>query len=302
MSREVKIGILVVICLFALYWGINFLKGRDIIGSTNSYYVVYQQVADLQKSAPVLVHGYKVGTVDNISLDKNNPSKILVELAVDKSIKIPKTTVAEIYNADFMGTKAIRLQFEGYNIPASRGDTLLASVAPSVLDDLSPITKKVDIALQELTQTLVNINTLLDPESIENLKATFANLNSATQNANYILNQNRNKISLVIDQASNLVASLNQSSQDIKVITSNFRAFSDSLSPQQVSQILSNIEITSQELKVVMKEINGQTGTLGKMIYDPSLHNQLLKLSSSIDSLAVDLRKNPKRYLKFSVF
>lgn len=302
ISREIKIGSLVILSTVALYWGVNFLKGKNIIGSTNSYYVVYQQVEDLQNSAPVYVRGYKVGVVDRITLDNNDPSRILVELAIDKKVKIPKTTVAEIYNADFMGTKAVRLLFEGSNVSASRGDTLMAAMAPSMLDNISPITKKVDVALQELTQTLVNINTILDAQTIEDLKSTMTNLNSSTRAASYMLNQNKDKVSLVVDQANLLVTSLNSTAADLKVIAKNVRGISDSLSVKQINSLLANLESSSSDLKQVMKQINSKESSLGKLIYDPGLHNQLLHLSGSLDSLAMDLKKNPKRYVKLSLF
>ncbi len=302
ISREVKIGTLVILSTVALYWGVNFLKGKNIIGSTNSYYVVYQQVEDLQNSAPVYVRGYKVGVVDRITLDNNDPSRILVELAIDKNVRIPKTTVAEIYNADFMGSKAVRLLFEGSNVSASRGDTLMASMAPSMLDNISPVTKKVDVALQELTQTLVNINTVLDAQTINDLKSTMANLNASTHTASYILDQNKDRVSLVLDQANLLVTSLNSAASDLKVMAKNVRTISDSLSVKQINTLLANLESSSKDLKQVMKQVNSREGSLGKLISDPSLHNQLLHLSGSLDSLAIDLKKNPKRYVKLSLF
>ena len=302
ISREIKIGIAIVLSLVAIFWGTNFLKGRNIIGSTNSYYVLYQQIENLQTSAPVFVHGYKVGVVDGITLDENDPNKIVVELAIDKRIKIPKTAVAEIFNTDFMGSKAIRLQFEGYNVPAVRGDTLMASFAPSILDDLSPISKKVDVAIQELTQTLVNVNTLLDAQTINDVKSTLANLNAASQNAGYILDQNKDKVTNVIDQASQLVASLNVAASDVKDMANNFKNVSDSLSVNDLNAAIKNLEGSSKELKDLLVHINSKQGSLGKFVYESSIHDQVLKLAISIDSLAVDLKRNPKRYVRLSLF
>lgn len=302
ISREIKIGIAIVLSLVAIFWGTNFLKGRNIIGSTNSYYVLYQQIENLQTSAPVFVHGYKVGVVDGITLDENDPNKIVVELAIDKRIKIPKTAVAEIFNTDFMGSKAIRLQFEGYNVPAVRGDTLMASFAPSILDDLSPISKKVDVAIQELTQTLVNVNTLLDAQTINDVKSTLANLNAASQNASYILDQNKDKVTNVIDQASQLVASLNVAASDVKDMANNFKNISDSLSVNDLNAAIKNLEGSSKELKDLLVHINSKQGSLGKFVYESSIHDQVLKLATSIDSLAVDLKRNPKRYVRLSLF
>lgn len=302
VSREIKIGILVVLSTVALYWGVNFLKGKNIIGSSNSYCVFYQQVEDLQKSAPVYVRGYKVGVVDAITLDKTDPNKIKVELAIDKDVKIPKTTIAEIYNADFMGTKAIRLLFSGVSVPAVRGDTLLASMAPSMLDDLSPITKKVDLAIQELTQTLININTVLEPNTIDDLKGTIANLRSTTKNMNSILEQNGDKVSSTLDQANHLMASLNNAASDIKVITSKFKLVADSLSVKDINSTIANLEASSNHFKNILSHVERKEGTAGKLIYDPALYNNLVRLSGSLDSLASDLKKNPKRYVKLSLF
>jgi phospholipid/cholesterol/gamma-HCH transport system substrate-binding protein len=302
ISREIKIGVAVVLSLVALFWGTNFLKGRNVIGSSNFYYVIYQQIDNLQTSAPVFVHGYKVGVVDNITLDKDDPNRIVVELSIDKNVKIPKTVVAEIFNTDFMGSKAIRLQFEGYNVPASRGDTLMASIAPSMLDDLSPLSKKADVAIQELTQTLVNINTLLDAQTINDVKSTLSNLNAASQNANYILDQNKDKVSSVIDQANQLIASLNVAATDVKVVANNFKGISDSLSVKDFNAALKNLESSSKELNNLLVHINSKQGSVGKLIYESTVHDQILKLAISIDSLAVDLKKNPKRYVRLSLF
>lgn len=302
ISREIKIGVAVVLSLVALFWGTNFLKGRNVIGSTNSYYVLYQQVEDLQTSSPVFVHGYKVGVVQDITLDKNDPNRIIVELAIDKDVKIPKTAVAEIFNTDFMGSKAIRLQFEGYNVPATRGDTLMASIAPSMIDDLSPITKKADVAIQELTQTLVNVNTLLDAQTINDVKSTLSNLNMASQNVSYILDQNKDKVSSVVDQVNLLVTSLNVAAADIKVVAKNFKGISDSLSVKDFNATIKNLEGSSRELKAVLTQVNNKQGSIGKLLYEPNVHDQVLKLATSLDSLVVDLKKNPKRYVRLSLF
>ncbi len=302
ISREIKIGVAVVLSLVALFWGTNFLKGRNIIGSANSYYVLYQQVEDLQTSSPVFVHGYKVGVVQDITLDKNDPNRIIVELAIDKDVRIPKTAVAEIFNTDFMGSKAIRLQFEGYNVPASRGDTLMASIAPSMIDDLSPITKKADVAIQELTQTLVNVNTLLDAQTINDVKATLSNLNGASRNASYILDQNKDRVSSVLEQANQLVSSLNVTAVDIRGIAKNFKGISDSLSVKDFNATIKNLEVSSRELKSVLAQVNSKQGSIGKLLYEPNVHDQVLKLAISLDSLVVDLKKNPKRYVRLSLF
>lgn len=201
-----------------------------------------------------------------------------------------------------MGSKAIRLQFEGYNVPASRGDTLMASIAPSMLDDLSPLSKKADIAIQELTQTLVNINTLLDAQTINDVKSTLSNLNAASQNANYILDQNKNKVSSVIDQANQLIASLNVAATDVKVVANNFKGISDSLSVKDFNAALKNLESSSTELNNLLVHINRKQGSVGKLIYESTVHDKILKLATSIDSLAVDLKKNPKRYVRLSLF
>jgi len=302
ISKELKIGFSVVLSLVALYWGINFLKGRNIIGSTNSYYVVYQQVENLQTSSPVFVHGYKVGVVEDITLDKRDPNRIIVELAIDKDVKIPKTAVAEIFNTDFMGSKGIRLQFEGYNIPATRGDTLMASIAPSMLDAISPISKRVDVAIQELTQTLVNINTLLDAQTIDDLKSTVSNFNKASSNANYILEQNKEKVGVLVDQANQTLASLSSASYDVKAVTKRFKSMSDSISIREFNATIKNLESSSSELKLILSQINTKSGTAGKLIYDSALHEQMVRLATSLDSLAVDLKKNPKRYVRLSLF
>lgn len=302
VSREIKIGFAVVLSLTALFWGVNFLKGRNIIGSTNLYYVVYQQIENLQTSAPVFVNGYKVGVVDDIKLDENDPNRILVGLAIDKSVKIPKTAVAEIFNTDFMGSKAIRLQFEGYNLPASKGDTLMASFAPSILDNLSPISKKVDVAIQELTQTLVNVNTLLDAQTINDVQSMMYNLNAASKNVSYILDQNKDKVSAVLDQANQVITSLNAAATDVKVVANNFKGISDSLSVKDLNSAIRNLEGSSKELKNMLTHINSKQGSLGKLIYDSSIHDKVLKLTTSIDSLAVDLKRNPKRYVRLSLF
>lgn len=302
ISKEVKIGLSVVLSLVVLYWGVNFLKGKNVIGSNNYYYVVYQQIENLQTSAPVFVHGYKVGMVDKITLDSNDPNKIVVELSIDKKVKIPKTAVAEIFNTDFMGSKAIRLQFDGYNFPAAKGDTLMASIAPSMLDDLSPLSKKADVAIQELTQTLVNVNTLLDAQTINDVKSMLSNLNRASDGLNYVIDHNKNSVSNVVDQANILMVSLNSMATDVKGLARNFKNISDSLSVKDINMIVKNLEHSSSEMKELLQQVNSKKGSLGKLIYETTAHDQIIKLTTSIDSLAVDLRKNPKRYVRLSLF
>ena len=185
MKTEVKIGITVAATLALVYWGINFLKGKNVLNRSDVYYAVYDDIAGLGSAAPVMLKGFKVGLITNIAFKKGSTEEIVVSFTVDHSLKLPLGSKAEIYSADLLGSKAIQIlpaQNEKHHV---FGDTLIASIKGDMISELSneiiPIAGKLDTAINNINALF---DSLLDQNSIENFKSSLSNLEEISESLN----------------------------------------------------------------------------------------------------------------------
>lgn len=297
-SKEVLIGFLVILALAVLFVGIDFLKGVNVFQKENTYYISYQNVQGLTVSAPVTVNGYKVGQVREIAYEYDNPGHIRVDIDIDDELRLPEGTTAEL-SSDLLGTASISLKLgtsasmisAGSEIPGVVPAGMMDMVSTEVLPSVSQIFPKVDTLI-------TNINALVaDPalaQSIERLDALTANLVSTTSRLN------------------GFVATLSPISSDIKQITGNFVGTSETLNSMAeninnipVDSIVTSLQATVKDLHDITSELNSDLknpdSTLGKLLKDPALYDNLNQSIQSLDSLFVDIKKNPKRYISIKL-
>jgi phospholipid/cholesterol/gamma-HCH transport system substrate-binding protein len=302
ISREFKIGLVALIAVVLAIWGINFLKGINILTPTEKYYAVYGNVKGLIESAVVNLNGYKVGNVSKIQFEENNLGKIVVEISLGKKIKLPRNTKIVLRSGSLIsGSKDVDLMLgdgPGYYEP---GDTLPSSVQVELSDYIDPIRAQVESLVRSVDTVMVSLSKLMDKDTRKNLQGTIANLNSATQSLRLSLQPN-GSLSSSFSNLSSVTDNLKKSNEDISKVLHNFAAVSDSLNQSDLKKLISHANETFAKTSELFGKINEGEGTAGKLVVNDSLYNNLNSAVASLDSLLIDLKDHPGRYVRVSVF
>lgn len=337
MRKEVKIGLLATVAILILVYGFKFIKGKDVFNRNNTFKVEYKNINGLTISTPVYINGFQVGIVKDMYLKPEDMATIQVELEIKKNIKIPKWTVAEIVDVGLMGNKAINLVFKGIcqqNDCAQSGDFLtgntkgmLASMignpdelqiymrqlkvgVSGILDTINYYFKNADkstglgLAVNNLQNTLQNLERITNQLNIlltasnKQLQGTFANLNGITGN----INAKNKEIAGLLDNLYDVSLQLKQAEID-KAIGSAKSTFNTANERMvELEKTISEANIAMTKISGIVTKIDNGKGTLGRLINDENLYNNIQRLSKQADLLLQDLRLNPKRYVNVSVF
>jgi phospholipid/cholesterol/gamma-HCH transport system substrate-binding protein len=302
ISREFKIGLVALVAVILAIWGINFLKGINILTPTEKYYAVYGNVKGLIESAVVNLNGYKVGNVSKIQFEEDNLGKIVVEISLGKKIKLPRNTRIVLRSGSLIsGSKDVDLVLgsgPGYYAP---GDTLPSSVQVELADYIDPIRSQVESLVRSVDTVMVSLNKLMDKEMRKNLQGTIANLNSSTQSLRLSLQPN-GSLSSSFSNLSSVTDNLKKSNEDISKVLHNFAAVSDSLNQSDLKLLITHANETFARTSELFGKINEGQGTAGQLVVNDSLYHNLNSAVASLDSLLIDLKDHPGRYVRVSVF
>jgi len=292
--KEVIIGLIVIIALAVLFTGINFLKGINVFKAANYYYVSFTDVQGLAQSAPVNVNGFKVGLVRDITYEYDNPGHILVELSLDRNLRLPQGTKA-VLTTDILGTASISLNMADSHEYHNVGDKLTGVVPKGMMDNVSnELLPSLSGIFSKVDTLLTSINSLVgSPElmtSIKRLDAITSNLEATTRQLNAVM------------------AALPPITHDIKDITGNFNTASGDISAVTASlkevpldSITDNLQTLTNNLKILSEQLNDPNSTVGMLTHDPALYRNLNSTVASLDSLFVDIKRNPKRYINIKL-
>ena len=288
-SKEFKIGITAIICAAIMIFGINYLKGVNIFKPDNYYYIKMQNVQGLNNSAPVYIDGFKVGLIRDMIFDFNDPGKILVEISVDKQMRIPSGSKIEM-STDLLGTASFdiivnRESSSYYNI----GDTIQGSVSSGLKENITEnMLPKIENMLPKIDSILTGLNVVInDPklrETMHSVNGLAANLETSSRLLNNVLKND-----------------LPQITANLKSMTGNFAEISRDINNIDFEELYASVDKTLANVNKIAEDISSENGTVGLLLRDPSLYNNLNSTVAHADSLMIDLKKNPKRYVHFSV-
>ena len=289
MKKEVKIGLAGIVALVLLFLGINFLKGVNLFTTNNTYYIRFDNAKGLSKSSTVYADGYNVGIVSSIIYDYDNPGQVLVEISTDRSLRIPKGSTATLDEAMLGGctlnmklaTNLTEAYHPGDTIQGSDASGLMSKAA-DIMPQLEQVVAKVDTLVSTLNRIVADPNL---PLILNNAGQITENLNKSTIQLNNILGKD-------IPQ---LARTFNTAGESVKALTEN-------LNKIDLQQTLDSVNITIGSVHQMMEQMQSTDGTLGLLMRDPSLYNNLNHTVQSADSLVTDLKAHPKRYVHFSVF
>jgi phospholipid/cholesterol/gamma-HCH transport system substrate-binding protein len=312
LTREFKVGLLFLAAIALFIWGFNFLKGTSLFTSTRYFYAVYDKVDGLERSNKVLVNGLRIGQVQDMDFIEGS-SKIIVELYIKSDIKIPRNSVAKIFGTDLLGSKAVEIVMGDSPQLLQDGDTLTSTLESSLKDQLSeqvePLKRKAIVLINSVDSVMAVIQSIFSENtrqnlasSIENIRITLMNAESVSSNIDTILKSEKGRIGAILAHLESISANLDGNNKKINNIITNFETLSDSLVSSDLSKTVREAGEAINNLKEISNKINRGEGTIGKLFTNDSLYYNLEKSTSSLDKLLEDIRLNPKRYVKLSLF
>jgi phospholipid/cholesterol/gamma-HCH transport system substrate-binding protein len=302
ISIEAKIGIIGIVTLAVLIWGINYLKGRNILASSINIEAYLDDAQGLENSTPVLMNGIKIGYVRSITLRTEKDPPIKCELAIHKSYPIGSGSMAVIHSADLLGTKAIRIESaKGAGVMTS-GDTIRMISEPDMLtslqSQLSPIMDRVGSLAVSMDSLASSLEATVGSDNIrltlENLRGISASLDQALQSGGS-LDQSFSNIAAFTE-------TLSEQEEELSRMTQHFSSFSEQLDNARIDQLSENLIVATDQFKLILAQISSGEGTAGRLIYSDSLYRNLEILVTDLDLLIRDLNENPQDYVHFSLF
>lgn len=302
MSKEIKVGLLAVVALIALAIGFNFLRGSNLLSSDRTYYAIYPKVDGLNVGAPVILNGIKVGQVKNLELQPADNNSIRASLELEKSIGLGDSTKAGL-SGSLLGSKTITLLLGADKNKFHGGETLKTTTAVSITDIVQ---QRATVLLDTVNSTLAHINGFLNKDAQTNIQGTLVGARQSTEALQKLIASNQANINEITSNLAHMSAALNKSTAKLDRIANNFTQLSDSIKTAPVGPALRNLNATLVEaqtsLKGVSTALNDKKGSLGKLINDTLLYNNLNATAASSNALITDFKVNPKRYVHFSVF
>ena len=297
ISKEAKIGAFVIAVLVLFIWGINFLKGKDIFTRTNEYYMIFANVAGLKVSNPVLISGYKVGTVHDIYMKDNRSGKVIVQISIDKGVKIPVKTIAQL-SSDLLGTRSIKLKLSNNPAIHKPNDTLQSAVETDLMEQLMPLKNKVESAVVSIDSMIHLTFRIFDDRTIKSFHSSVQNVESFSKG----LSDQKPRIDTMMKNLTSISDNLKKNNSKLSNILGNFSSISDSLAKSNLKQTMLQTQLAVTQMHLMLANINKGEGTLGQLAKNDSLYNNLSSASKGLDLLLKDLKENPKRYVHFSLF
>ena len=292
LTKEIKIALVAIVGILIMYFGINFLKGMNLFSTNNAYYMTFDDIQGLGASTPIYADGYKVGTVDGLEYDYKENGPIKVKVDIIKDLRIPQGSKAEIVK-DLMGNLQVNLLLA--NNPRERvepGGIIPGAVNGGMMDKAANLIPVVEKMLPKLDSILTSVNALLaDPAlaaSLHNVEIITSNLTVSTRELNTLMAGLNKQVPGMIGKANGVLDNTNR-------LTAN-------LASLDVQGTLNKVNQTLESAHQFTEKLNSNQGSLGLLMNDTKLYDNLTSTMSHADSLVIDLKAHPKRYVHFSVF
>ena len=307
LSKEVRIGLLVSIATVILFIGFYFLKGANVFSNDKEYYCFYTNVEGLQNSANVQIKGLNVGHVSRLELMDGKGVRVVISLG--KHIEIPQGTVASLASFDLLGTKMIRLDLGNGSGTIEPGATLPTAQEAGMIDNvtaaLTPRLQELKITIAAFDSTLRGVNVLVGQENqqaiasaLQSVKTTAQNLSSITG----VLDKETAEMSSIIHNTNSITGNLVTENDTVKRILANASKISGQLANAPIQKTITDLQGTIAQLQGIVQKINTSQGTLGLLINNKDMYNNLNSTLHSLNGLMEDIETHPSRYINVSVF
>jgi phospholipid/cholesterol/gamma-HCH transport system substrate-binding protein len=310
-NKEAKIGLLVILTIGIFIWGYSFLQGKRIFTRADTYYVSYNKIGGLMASADVMLNGFKIGYVDNISFRDIN--HLQVRLVIENGLALPEGTVARIFSSDIMGTRSVEILPGSSEVTHRPGDALIGEIEPDLREEISnylvPLTSKAGEMMASMDSVLIIFQNILDQDfrqsfarSMSNISLTVSSLQRTAGSIDTLMTEEDSRFNRILGNLESISGTFAGSNDDISNIISNLSSVSDSLSQAELVSAVNHLNEVLSEASLLMEKIQNGEGSLGKLVSDEQLYNNLENATESLDRLLIDLRERPGRYINFSIF
>lgn len=290
-----------------MIWGISFLKGKNIFSNERTFYAVYDDVSGLNAQANVVINGYKVGFVENIELIPDSRGSFLVKLSItEKKLFIPEDTEVELNPAALIGSSSLNLILGTSTVEAKEDATLKSTSGGGLMatlgKELSPAIEKIKGTLTHIDSVLIPIKDILSDSTTSSIAEALQRLPNIMKNVeNFTYSLNHGKLDKILANVESITGNLKNNNDKIQNILANFSSISDSLEKANIKQIIVNANNAVAKVDSLMGKINRGEGTIGALLSDDKLYNQLDSAAVNLDNLLWDIKANPFRYLNFSL-
>lgn len=300
ISRELKVGIISLLVIILFIWGYNFLKNRSIYDSTRTFYAEYSNVQGLLAGSAITINGFKVGKISKITFHPNKQGILVVHLNLSNDIEFSKNSIAQIYSADFISGKSLKIKMSiDEDEFAIAGDTLKGEIDSGIIgminEQIGPLQAKVESFVVSTDSIMRNFNEILDAENQKNIKSslhdlsiTLHNFNNISKNIDHLLRDNQNKIDSIFNNAD--------------LAMKNFNMIMDSLQKADLGATVIKLQTTLDGFNNVLDSIQTGHGTLGMLITDDAVYKNLEGTTRELEELLREIKLHPKRFVHISMF
>lgn len=295
-TREIKIGILAAVCIFLLFFGLNFLKGVNIFSPTNSYHGTFVNLHNLEEQAAVYIRGHKVGQVDNIHYDFTRDSAFTVDISINRDIVLPQGTQMALVSDGLLSGMAIELQLPEQStitndqLPIAKGSFIPTIYVPGLMESVQgELIAHVDAAIQSVDSLVAELQLQVQGDHLKNTLSNVDRVTSDLTGVSADLKRVVNtRVPTIVNNADKAFANLNEITSDLQ--------------KADLAATVARVDTAVDGINTFIADVRSQEGTLGQLIYNKSLYDHIDATVVSADSLLVDLKAHPKRYVQVSVF
>ena len=303
MNKEIRTGIIAIFTIVVLIYGLNYLKGLNILDKNRIFHAKYDNIDGLLKGSVISLNGFNVGIVSNISLQSDN--SLLVSVKINEDFDVPANSILKISNQDLMGTKGISVILGNSDLLAKNNDTLIAEIENSLQDEVNkqilPLKNKAEGLISSVDSLIVIFTSVLNTDARKNLASSFKNLDEtfilmseSMKELNKLVVTNEKNISNSIKNFESITGNISDNNESIENILKKLSSISDSVSSKDIGDIIKNLNNITNKISV------GQ-GNLGLLNSDDQLYRNIEKTTNDISILVEEIKKDPKKYFNFSV-
>ncbi|MDG5798772.1 MlaD family protein [Marinilabiliaceae bacterium ANBcel2] len=302
ISKEAKIGVLLIVALSILVWGFNFLKGKSVFLTGDVYYGVYERVDRIYEGTRVLYKGYPVGSVQNISIHPSQPGRFIVTFNMRERIALAENSIAAIYTPGVMNSKVIEIIPGDSPVLLSRGDTLETKIIDDFMGQIErefmPVKDKTEDLLDGLNTFMHNLNALFAEDNEDNIYNTVSGLNSVIAN----FEETGDDISTSFENIDKITSAIERQTPQLEETINNLAELTAELTQSNISGLTVSADTLMNNISSLLNDIERGYGSAGLLLNDPQLYLNLNSAVVNLDRVLMDLRENPKRYVNFSAF
>jgi phospholipid/cholesterol/gamma-HCH transport system substrate-binding protein len=300
VSKELKTGVIAIAIIALFVWGYNFLKDKSLYDKTRIFYAEYTNVQGLLINAPVTISGLKVGKVSKINFHPYKKGVLVAHISLSNDIKFSRNSVAQIYSPDFISGKSLKINIvEDEDEFAQSGDTLTGEIDSGILgainEQIAPLQSKVESFVVNTDSVMQNLNQVLDEQNQENIKIslqtlreTLVKFNSIANELDILFKENNSKFDSIFDNAN--------------IAMQNFSQITDSLKNANLGATVNKLQHTLDSFNRILDSIESGNGTIGKLMKDEQLYNNLENASKELEELLREVKLHPKRFVHLSLF